>query len=121
MDKPPGVGYASIKGRDRLRTALTHITAAGVHHPAAAGVDHVKTATVVGNTVVAATRPVLGLHFSDVGFLVGHDATSLVYDAPPFYRRAWCVGSLRATRWQDRLIKPGNRPREWEEWLTRFL
>jgi hypothetical protein len=55
-----------------LTTALADVTAARINHPAAAGIDNIKTTTVIGHGAIAATLLTFAVRFADVGCFIGH-------------------------------------------------
>lgn len=61
-----------------LTTALVYKTPAGVDHSAATGIDHMKATAIIHRTAVAAIVPVITVRFTDIGFIVGHSATSFI-------------------------------------------
>jgi len=98
MDRPPWVICAWVKGSRRLTTALAYVATARVYHPAATGIDHLKTAAAIRNSAIVAMLPILFVRFTDNGFFVGHDASSLTSIAPPICWGTWLFGFLRVTR-----------------------
>jgi hypothetical protein len=60
----------------RLAAARIYITAAWIDHPAAAGIDHLKAAAVIGNPGFTAFFLTFAVRFTDIGFFFGHDTTS---------------------------------------------
>ena len=67
---------ALVKNKRLLTAALTDITAAWVDHPATTGIDHIKTAAIIGNPAFTAFFFIFAVRFADARFIIGHVATS---------------------------------------------
>jgi len=66
MGKPP-LYLLPVAGDERyLTTALTNITAAGVNHPAATGIDHLKTAAVIRSGSIIVVLLLLSFGFTSI-------------------------------------------------------
>lgn len=72
-----------------LTAALIYVTSTWIDHPATAGIDHIKTAAVIGNLAFASMFPVAAVRFTDIEFFVGHGAPSFVYVAPVWEHNCW--------------------------------
>jgi hypothetical protein len=80
------------KENRRLTTALAYVATARVNHPAATGIDHLKTAGVIRNGAIAVMLLIFFVRFTDVGFFVAHGASSLTCIASPIGRGTWFLG-----------------------------
>jgi hypothetical protein len=77
IDRPPLFFVAVVaKENRRLTTALAYVATARVDHPAATGIDHLKTAAVIRNGAIADRLLLLFIRFTNIGFFIGHGASS---------------------------------------------